>query len=717
MTSVATTFHGDHMSLSVLNQMQFRPKGTSGIEVSGGVFFEEYLTNLTGQQFSEAMDKMRRSDPQIRMLLDIIINPIVQANWQVESVDDIEESKMIARFAERVLFDIANPATGKQQTWTSFLKEALSCVLYGYSAFEVVNRVIANDPEFGTYIGLRELGWRNPKTIYQWNLNHDGTIKDIQQQVSGDLQSFVHIPGNDLMVFTVNKEGDNYEGLSPFRAVYASWFRKNIYLKFMSIALERNAVGVPVAQIMQGTTLDTQSREALNLTLQEFRLHERAYMVLPDGVELKEFKLNADIDQFIRAIKEENILMSKAVLANFMELGVNSTGSSEALARVQADTFYGNLTAYGELISETITKRIIEPLVCAKFGKLDAYPYLKVTGIRSKETKENAEILEILTRSGVVPISERLQAQVSNEFRLPALEEQQAQDDQALIEDVELSACCDHGETAFFARSDFENISKKIDRAGAQLLEDMRAALGTSSDDLIDRMLSAYENNSGAKEITEPFKLTMKGRRAFEKAFKAFNLKLGEESVEQVLKELDEKLDKPPANSALQIAAAASLMSKKAFDDLESNIKTSYNNAVGKTDSANDLRNRMSATKDSFLKSASLIAIAYNAASATVNIARDNVYREPKIMQKIESFIFKNDAPVTQICASLAGRVFSKEEYNSTAYLPPLHHNCKSYIVAQKTDWKNNKPLSPAGLTPTGTEAEIAAANKSATFI
>jgi hypothetical protein len=68
------------------------------------------------------------------------------------------------------------------------------------------------------------------------------------------------------------------------------------------------------------------------------------------------------------------------------------------------------------------------------------------------------------------------------------------------------------------------------------------------------------------------------------------------------------------------------------------------------------------------------------------------------------------------VCKDLAGRVFSVDEYRASGVLPPLHHNCKSTIVPQWKTIKNKQPISPLGLSLTGTPEQIARNKKQITF-
>ena len=56
----------------------------------------------------------------------------------------------------------------------------------------------------------------------------------------------VSIPASKLLVFTNDKEWDNYEWVSILRSAYKHWFYKDNFYKFDSIRQERLSVGIPV---------------------------------------------------------------------------------------------------------------------------------------------------------------------------------------------------------------------------------------------------------------------------------------------------------------------------------------------------------------------------------------------------------------------------------------------------------------------------------------
>ena len=206
-------------------------KGTSGTEIFSGMFDEEYLAGLlTPDCLVDAFDEMRRADPQVAMLLSVVKDPIKSATWGIRAVDDSDEEKEIAEFVEHVLFkDMGYSDGSKVKTFSEFIIEALTFVDFGFSVFEVVHKLVENHPVFGTYHGIADIAFRHQRSILEWHLNKNGSIREVRQFVgSGDLDVDVMIDGDNLLVFSINKEGDNYQGISMLRPCFGSFFRKNI---------------------------------------------------------------------------------------------------------------------------------------------------------------------------------------------------------------------------------------------------------------------------------------------------------------------------------------------------------------------------------------------------------------------------------------------------------------------------------------------------------
>ena len=134
------------------------------------------------------------------------------------------------------------------------------------------------------------------------------------------------------------------------------------------------------------------------------------------------------------------------------------------------------------------------------------------------------------------------------------------------------------------------------------------------------------------------------------------------------------------------------------------------------TDSVDAVIADMKKAAESYtITSGVLGAAATNVTSDIVNSARNGVFQTPEVFEEIESFVIVNPSPEAPICKELTGRVFSKEEYLNQD-LPPYHHRCETTVKAQLKGQKNNLPVNPIGLRPTGTPEQIEKILKSKTF-
>ena len=224
------------------------PVGSTGTEVYGGYFEEEYLDALRNNERADIFDKMRRSDPQVMMCLSAVKNPIKSSTPEIHAAGDDFVYKNDARLIEKILFEsMATP-------FSRFLSEALTMIEFGFSMFEVTHKNFINQPIYDadgnkildSYTGIKNISFRSPKTIEQWNLDkHTGELLSVEQLAYGDLGRQVTIPAKYLLLFTLNREGSNYEGISALRPCYGNWWRKNNFNKINAIGIEKFAVPTP----------------------------------------------------------------------------------------------------------------------------------------------------------------------------------------------------------------------------------------------------------------------------------------------------------------------------------------------------------------------------------------------------------------------------------------------------------------------------------------
>ena len=708
----------------------FVKEGSTGTEIYSGHFSEEYLADfLSMPDGMDIYDKMRRSDPQVKMLRSVIRNPILAANWHVEPVNDTPEELEIRDFIEFALFkDIGYPDKSKSKTWREFISEAMSFTDFGFSLFEVVHKVVSNHPVYGNYIGLRDIAFRSQRSIYEWNLLPNGGIKNVRQLVNGDLFVDVKIAGENLLVFTCEKEGDNYEGVSLLRPIYGNYFRKNIYQRIQAIGVERSAIATPIGTIPRDKVGDVEQVNKLKNILKLFTQHQSNYIIKPEGFELELFNLNYDPEKVDKVIENEDKRMAKAFLANFMELAMSGGGGSYALGSDLSDTFLNGIQLYADQIADKVQTKIVEILVAAKYGVRDKYPILKVTGINDKAGKERAEITVMLKNAGLIRASSKLEDALNRDFDLPILT-----DDEKIAEDEKITAAIPevipqqkNANLSEVKLADKSSPSAFINERSSAALLIMRAGLKERTDAYLIKAaaLMKSEPNIGKRRLALQA-LEIPSRSEYKRKLKLFLANTTEEATRGVLNELgmsnfkfdeaNDILKGVPVAARAKVKAEVELIVGAQDDALFNKMFFLASQKMDNIDSVDAIIGDMTRARNEYLSGSSLVAGATNAVSGTVNTARNAVFQTPEVFTEIESFTLVNPSPESPICVNIVGRVFSKAEY-LTADLPPYHHNCKTTVSAQLLGGKNNKPVDRIGLTPTGTQIQIEAILKSKTF-
>lgn len=396
--------------------VQEEASGSSGTQVFAGYFAEEYLIGeLSGIEAADLYDKMRRGDAKMKMGLNAVKTPIMASPWEIQAASDSAEHKEHADFIDHVLFHDMDRPFSKYET--------LSLADFGYSIFEITHKPVLNHPRFGSYVGLKSLGWRSPRSILHWGINSGtGAINFIRQLVNGDLGRDVDIPGQFLLVSSLEKEGDNYEGVSLQRAALGSWKRKNLFLKLMAIGTERNAVPTPTAEIPAGKQ-NTDEYAFLIQCLRNYTSHQNSYVTFPEGWKIDFLKSGFDPEKLKTVIEFENSEMIGAFMANFLLLGSTQSGS-RAVSMDQSQFFLGAIQYLAEESVKPHNHKLIPELVKMKYGPQEAYPQLKITGIQDKAGKDLAEALKNLAESQFIQPDDPTEEHLRKRYGLPKKSDQ-----------------------------------------------------------------------------------------------------------------------------------------------------------------------------------------------------------------------------------------------------------------------------------------------------
>lgn len=688
-------------------KMQIKSIGASGTEVYAGYFAEEYLQQLRGRRGAKQFDEIRRSESQVAMLLNAIMNPIKAGVWEFEAANiaDGEKHKELIEYIAKEMID-----------WETHVHEALTLLIYGHSVFEVINNVVFNHPKFGTFNGLKGLAYRSQKTIERWNVDDEtGDLKSITQLIQGDLavnkQSFVDMAAEFLLVFTLQKEGDNYEGISVLRPMYGPWFRKNLYLKIMGIGLEKSAIGTPIGKVPAGK-LDPDQEAKFMAVLENFTAHESSYIMVPDGWSVDIVKNDFKATEVKEIITMENNEMINSVVANFLALGMSGGGGSFALGTDLSDFFLTGIQNYANIVAGVWNRKLIPNLVKLNFGPQESYPKLKATGINDKAGKELAEIISSLIGSNAIKADMKLEEFLRKQFSLPKVDLTTTREaaPKPAIPGMQFSE-----EPILLA----ENYKKQWNTNKSDVKELMQEQLKLMLEDLKKQIGREYKNATPSGRPAVALKVAAKTSQ-YKKALQEKLAEVANQALQNAKKEtpkaknikLAERIqlaapkggyfEALPENIKRIVKTQSALIAETQAADLEKVVTFQYSSSQASTEDLDLIQNDIDSAalgtiEGSTARGLSVDAAAGNAVANAVNQARLEWFFEPEVLETIESFTFVNEDPVSEVCQELNGTTWAVNDPDLDRYSPPLHHNCKSRLVPNEKGTDKNPEITRGG--------------------
>lgn len=369
-------------------QIEVGATGTSFFR--GLIKNDEFNKELTGQRGAKNYNLMRKTDAQVGAILRVLKLPLLSATWFIECDDEKVEA-----FLREALFERLH--------WHTILRHMLLALDFGYEVLEKVYAVDAGK------IWLRKLAHRQQDTIWQWDVDESDDLRGIVQQVrKGEHYRTIPIPIEKLVLVVFDQEGNNFEGVSVLRHVYKHWFIKDGIYKIDAIAHERFGVGVPVVTAPEGYT--PEARDAAIEMCKKYRAGEQAHMFLPPGWEFRiEGSGNASRYNPLPSIKHHDEMISRAVLAQFLNLGTTETGS-RSLGDSFQDLYMFSLRSVADQICDVANGQIIRPLLDFNFaGSRTVHAALRYTDMDTKPPAAIMTALNTGVSAGIITPDDELE--------------------------------------------------------------------------------------------------------------------------------------------------------------------------------------------------------------------------------------------------------------------------------------------------------------------
>lgn len=388
-----------------------REIGQSGTRIfKGHISDEEYNPKLTGLQAIRNYDIMRRSDATVHATLQVCKLPILSATWDITPASEDEADVKVANRLRHDLFK-------DKVIFHRFIREALSCLDYGFSVAEFTLGL--KDTEDGPFIGLDKIGFRKQISILKWET--DAGEEGIVQQL--DNAPNAQIPMGKLVVFTNDKEGDNYTGISLLRYAYKHWHIKDKLDIINAIALEKQGIGVPV--LKKPANADTAELEIARQIMRNIRANEEAYIEIPVGYEVDMMDMKANTTkEILPSINYHDRQIMKSVLAQFLELGASEASGSRAVSQDHSRLFMLSEQATARMIRDTIQEQLINRICDLNYSKLpNGYPRLEFSKIGEDDITGISSAIKQFVDAGILTVDDSVENKVRAMFDLRPLDD------------------------------------------------------------------------------------------------------------------------------------------------------------------------------------------------------------------------------------------------------------------------------------------------------
>lgn len=650
------------------------------------------------QRFSYKVYDDMRTDDQISAILELKKSTIINSGFQIQS-NMPEAQKFLMDQLEDVDFEQA-------------LYQILTGFDYGFSLTEITLG------ESGWLIGLHSLKTRAPHT-FEFQQDDSGAVSVVKQY--GARGGDIWIPYGKFIHYIHGPEFDNPYGNSEMnRGVYTAWWSKKAVIKFWNIYLERFGSPMAVGKYDKNLTPQEQIDQFVNVLN---NLQAKTSIVLPADLELSFVEATKGGEGFERAIDKYNMLIARKMLVpDLMGLGGSETGGgSYALGGIQHKIFLQTLERPRRAVQRAINRNLIAPLLKMNFPEgveaefswkpmSEDYAMEKVKLVMEAFSKggltkqESDEIwirdivglpdLEIPEPLPTPPPEQGLP--VSEPPSEPQEEPPEQEEPGEEVEEV-VEATRAYARVQYDRKVNYSAIESHLDEQQARMVAQLGAVVKSSVNALVSQIKK--KNIIGKQSLGGINNLDLRGWDQFRMVLKrGFREAMGH-ARGQARNETSDATKRNMIESG-----AVNIDPSEYLDDLTTNIsqlqKTQILDRI-KTILREGIRSGKGTAQilgeiDAALKewdvgsvrtSASGETVSANKLEALVRTNLTNVYNEarmdefekdPELIQAYQYSAIM-DGRTTDRCEKLHGKIFRPSE--ARAYMPPLHHNCRSVLV------------------------------------
>ena len=626
-------------------------------------------SGLVGQKGLTIFNRMRKDD-QVKAALTFKKNTTIATGYSIDSPEGRPDDWEPTEFVRQVLDNL-------EGTFSSRLLEIMSALDFGYS---ITEKVWAQD---GSYLYYEALRTRAPH-YFRFVADDVGNLLGVTQDYAKVKST---LPKSKFIIYSFNKEFDNWYGESDLEAAYRPWWAKeNAYL-WLSMFLER--FGVPPVFLMYNPgPLNSAQITDLKSLVQNIQSATMGLLprAKPDDMQMwsPEFSDNAG-RTFIPSIDMYNKDIARAILMpGLLGMTPDDQAGSYARSSVIFDVFMLVVDRLREQMEDDIVnQQIIKPLIDFNFNlSPDEYPRFKLNPLTDKTTKEVFDTWKQLIDGKVVTPQKVDEEHIREALEFPTLTDEYVGDREPEPEpELEVEP-----EPQLFAQVNPERIKKRLDAIEEMAIERMRAQLLEAQEIVLNavskgREVSAIKNTAKIKAaltemLTQAFKAGYE--TMFTEAGKTRNF--GLMGPKAAMAWLNKKrlvvagvIDSELTNK-VKMTLLNALKNGESGIETQSKIRMIFEPFIGNPDVIRD---------DDVINPYRLENIVRTNTTEAYNQGRLSAIRDPDVAAIIKGVRYSAvmDERTTDVCEFLNGRVFRLDDPDLDRLAPPNHFMCRSVLT------------------------------------
>jgi len=358
--------------------------------------YDDFIPHLRGAQALRTYREMSTNDATITSILFAIDMLVREVDWRTEPADESSQAEQTAVFLTDQIAGLAHPLSDT-------VGEAMTGLTYGFSFHETVYEMRDSRMSWVRFAP------RPQETLLRWEL-------DDKLRPTAFIQSMPHgrampIPVSKGLLFRLNTSIPS--GTSILRGAYRSWFLKKRAEEQLMVGMSRNLQGMPLIKLPSeilaagpGNTF----YDAMKDIVTRVKRDEQMGLLMPsdrvDGQLLYEFGLaspeaNPNFDQAVNVIRMFAVDITATVLAQFVGLGRDSTGS-RALAEPQQDLFKIALGAIMDILEDALNRQTVTALFDLNPTLTGPRPRLVHGEVKDIDLKGLGEFIKNTAQSGAL---------------------------------------------------------------------------------------------------------------------------------------------------------------------------------------------------------------------------------------------------------------------------------------------------------------------------